>query len=371
MQSQPGQPNLDDLLTIVLTIKDRHPFTKRWLAWADHVKCPYRILIADGSEDDEINRYLKSNTFEVLRIRYTRYEPDAHLRLYFKKLAAILSEVETEFTLQADDDDFILFNNLADAVRTADTSGSDTVCVARSHFRLKVQTKSDLAADLLMPQGNRTILRKLPFRTVFKDLKNQDALTRLTCVLKTYEAAWFWYAIHRTSNLKRIHEAVVNLDFSLAMFQEWYLVYSTCIAGKCLFSRDEPFLVRQEDTSMGASTLYDSERLDRIFLQPSWSKDLSELMPQLQAELKKCDEPVISEDFNSFFVEAFSDYLSKFNEFSATRERCRGSKWFPVLRYLVSIYRSLRGNYSDIRKVSKGSPEVDSLRRFLLSYGLD
>ena len=41
----------DANLTILLTLKDRAPFTRRWLTYAAAAELPYRILVADGSSD--------------------------------------------------------------------------------------------------------------------------------------------------------------------------------------------------------------------------------------------------------------------------------------------------------------------------------
>ena len=49
-----------NLLTIVLTLKGRHSYTWRWLNWASSQNCEYRILIADGSEDNSIELSLNT-----------------------------------------------------------------------------------------------------------------------------------------------------------------------------------------------------------------------------------------------------------------------------------------------------------------------
>ena len=45
-------------LTIVLTLKDRKEFTRRWLDWMVDQSCEFYILIADGDADKSSTKAL-------------------------------------------------------------------------------------------------------------------------------------------------------------------------------------------------------------------------------------------------------------------------------------------------------------------------
>ena len=49
--------NLKDL-TVVLTLKDRASLTYRWMHWMNEQKFPYKIIIADGGADKDIEMHL-------------------------------------------------------------------------------------------------------------------------------------------------------------------------------------------------------------------------------------------------------------------------------------------------------------------------
>ena len=51
---------MENKLTIVLTIKGRTEFTLRWMNYMNIVSCPYKILIADGGADKDIEKNLKN-----------------------------------------------------------------------------------------------------------------------------------------------------------------------------------------------------------------------------------------------------------------------------------------------------------------------
>ena len=65
-------------LTIVLTLKDRTPFTYRWMQYMNDMKCPYKILIADGGKDKSIEEHLLDpSNYPELIYEYIRYPYDA------------------------------------------------------------------------------------------------------------------------------------------------------------------------------------------------------------------------------------------------------------------------------------------------------
>ena len=101
-------------LTIVLTLKDRVPFTYRWIKYMNDMKCPYKILIADGGKDKSIEEHLSdSSNYPDLNYVYIRYPYDETIDDFYRKLENILSQVQTKYHLYADNDDFFLLNKMA------------------------------------------------------------------------------------------------------------------------------------------------------------------------------------------------------------------------------------------------------------------
>ena len=109
-------------LTILLAVKDRVPFTKRWLAYAASVRLPYRLMIADGGSDEAAEPVAATARAQGLDVEYLRYPFDATYADYYAKLADALSRVTTPFAVMADNDDMFIPEGLARAVRflTAD-----------------------------------------------------------------------------------------------------------------------------------------------------------------------------------------------------------------------------------------------------------
>ena len=94
-------------LTIILTLKGREEFTFRWMRYMNEMHCPYKILLADGGANLELEAHLRHpNNYPNLDYEYIRYPFDASLDDYLNKFENVISRVKTEYILLADNDDF-------------------------------------------------------------------------------------------------------------------------------------------------------------------------------------------------------------------------------------------------------------------------
>ena len=119
-------------LTIVLTLKDRAPFTYRWMRYMDDVRCPYPILIADGGEDAAAESRLRQpGNYPNLTYTYLRYPFDEDYGTYYRKLADVITRVATPYLLFADNDDFFFLEHVPAFIRRS--SAMPVPCRAEAH----------------------------------------------------------------------------------------------------------------------------------------------------------------------------------------------------------------------------------------------
>ena len=261
-------------LTILLTLKGRKKFTKRWLDWLVLEKCSYKIIIADGDADKNYSKKLiKDPNYKYLDLNYIEFPEDVDFRQYLKKFNNSISLIKTKYAILADNDDFIIIENLKRAIEFMDAN-SDIQTLALPHYRFTIKNNlshTDSNKNLYAYGGviNFQSLKHINI----KKFNKKSVLSRLIACVKFFPSDYFFYSLHKTENLKKIIEISSKNQFQYIFFWERYITYAIGIIGNIgtNFSID-PFVVRQENTSMLASSLVDKEKLIKIRYSPVWTQ---------------------------------------------------------------------------------------------------
>jgi glycosyltransferase domain-containing protein len=355
-------------LTVVLTLKDRSVFTYRWMQWMEEQKFPYKILIADGGSDREIERHLRNRkNYPHIDYEYIRYPYDSDLHTYMKKLADVADRVSTEFVLSADNDDLILSEPLQDnLVQLRELKGVHTL--GPLHYWFKIRKSADSLEKLVCADSAPVqFTRDKPVIDLL--LEDANPLTRLFRVVENVYSPLIYYGIHRAEDYRRINHGALGLGFQRRVFREWYTLYVYAISGKMILGRPvRPFMLRQHDTSQSATEINPIENLANIYLLPDWSQQLYGMMGNL---FEMCDQMgccIQRQEFEERFRSAFRKQMLSWLQFRDFADRFQR---FPTLyawgRWLFAVYRG--ENESPIS--SKQLKENDSLRRamqFIHSY---
>ena len=128
-------------LTILLTLKGRKKYTERWLDWMALEKCPYKILIADGDSDKSYTKELiKKEKYKDLLIDYREYPTDKNINTFIQKFYSAVSSIDTKYSIYADNDDFIIIENLKKAISYIKDK-SDIETLALPHYRVQIEKK--------------------------------------------------------------------------------------------------------------------------------------------------------------------------------------------------------------------------------------
>ena len=105
-------------LTVLLPLKDRAPYTLRWLSYADSIRLPFRVLIADGGVDAAVSNVLSDRSnFPNVEFEYLRYRPDDSFADYHAKLADAAGRIRTPYAVMIDNDDFLVVDALRESVQ--------------------------------------------------------------------------------------------------------------------------------------------------------------------------------------------------------------------------------------------------------------
>ena len=238
-------------LTIVLTIKDRVPFTYRWMQYMNDIECPYKILIADGGADSAIEQHLRNHgiNYPYLNCEYVRYPYDATHEDYYKKFENILSLVESEYLLLADNDDFYLLERIPEILAFLDAH-NDYVGARGQLVNLTLFSKTGVSSET----------RSSRYAAVSRNAVSIDCASPFDRVenlcrgMSTHDYYANWYCVFRAEPFHDIWKSLVTLPIKEMIVLE-VLVHVLMTARGKIKITSKPFYIRQSHTSLFGDTL--------------------------------------------------------------------------------------------------------------------
>lgn len=239
-------------LTIVLTLKDRVPFTYRWMKYMDDVRCPYRILIADGGEEGgAIEQHLrKHENYPNLDYDYIRYPYDATIEIFYEKFVNVLSRVESEYLLLADNDDFFLLERIPDMLVFLDAR-KDYVGARGKRVDFTLFDKIGKSNNLV------TGVRYFAWSREERSIESASPFDRVEALCKDmlkYDHYSNWYCIFRSAPLQEVWRSLITLPVKEVLVTEVLTHILMLMRGK-IGILPYPFYFRQSHTSTLSATL--------------------------------------------------------------------------------------------------------------------
>lgn len=311
-------------LTIVLTLKDRSPFTYRWMRYMDDMRCPYRILIADGGNDTAIEQHLRNpENYPHINYEYIRYPYDATIEDYYGKLENAISRVGSEYLLLADNDDFYLLERIPEILAFLVTH-RDYVGARGSVVDLTLFDRTGLSAG---PSG----VRYIALSNEAASIDGGSPIGRVESLcheMRKYDYYQNWYCIFRSSPLQAVWQSLATLPIKELIVTEVLVHVLMVMHGKIkIFNK--PFYVRQShSSSTGAALVVGNGFLERCLV----TNALSEFGVAVDRFVA-----VESQNERNRLLKAIAAWLEVFvSNIYRTRHRTKTS---PVFRLLDKIRR--------------------------------
>jgi glycosyltransferase domain-containing protein len=292
-------------LTILLALKDRVAFTARWMAYAEAVRLPFRVLIADGGSDDLAKALLADpRAFPHVDYQYVRYLPDRNYATdYWAKLADALSLVRTPFIALADNDDLVVVDGVEQAVRfladhpdyaacggqcavfwvTGDGDNGNGACYGR-HVQWKCTRDR----------------QSLDHGTAHDRLRHHSRRA-------THPA---YYHVRRTGQFRAHVAAVRDAGLHDVFLIERLLLWLTAITGK-IRQLDTLYLARQWNAPASAGRAQEATYGDWFgrMLVPTWSRDFERFLDVAGAALAARDH-ISSDEARSVIIDVYRSFLA-------------------------------------------------------------
>jgi glycosyltransferase domain-containing protein len=301
---EPGVTTDGDL-TILLALKDRTAFTARWMAFADSVRLPFRVLIADGGTDDSAAALLTApGAFPHVNYEYVRYPPDRHYAIdYWAKLGDILPRVRTPFVALADNDDLFIVNGVKEAVGFLADHPDYAACGGQCAVFWVTGNRDNGAGVCYGPHVQWKCTRDR------RSLDHDTAGERLRHHPRRATHAGY-YHVRRTEQFRAHVAAVREARLHDVFLIERLLLWLTAITGK-VRQLDTLYLARQwnaPDSAGGAEEATYGDWFGRM-LVPTWSADFERFLAVTSAALASRDE-ISTEEARQVVLEVYRRFVA-------------------------------------------------------------
>lgn len=316
-------------LTVVLTLKGRHLHTLRWLWHANRTRLPFHVIIADGEVHPTISRLLSNPAlFPNLSYEYHRHE-DRCIQDYYNKMAITLGKVRSEYVVLADNDDFLSSHGICRSIAFLSAS-PEFVCAGARIPGFSVGTTSSGIPHVIGKLNSLSYqyIENCWYRC--RDIDDSSASVRV--MKEIHEPLALHYYVHRTPVLYEIAEEVRELNPVLRLC-ELYFALRIVAAGKVRSDPTQFNYFRQQGTSLDAGSRTD---LVDDFLQSGLSGDFKRMASKVAAEATRGVSKKQNELEKSLY-HAYAANLRK--DLAGTMLRYRFPHLYALKQGLKSLWR--------------------------------
>lgn len=360
-----GYKNLNHLLTIVLTLKDRSTFTYRWMRWMEDNQCPYKILIADGGSDTIVEEHLKNYAnYPSLDYEYIRYQYDHDIHTFLHKHADAVAKVKTPYLIvMADNDDFFCLDGIKKSLIFLEENKNYFGCGGEVFYGiLRENEHSHNPDDHLSGANFEIFLEKTGF------IYDQDfpPTEKITHFFSQTSEPTTWYYVYRTNPVKKILQQIVDYNFSNFDVHERFIYLSFWLTGK-IKRLPIPYLVRQSNTSSNNNLL--TRKFSKVYL---FIAD-EDYVPSIQRMIQHF-AALISEQQNEYLEFVRTTVAQYYEKKLQAENRCRSFnhiRHLKKLKPLRKLYHIMLSPFSSSQLMDQSiekNLELKKISTFLQKY---
>lgn len=344
-----AQAGMSPKLTIVLTLKDRPEFTRRWIQFMNDQCCPYKILIADGGADKAIEDELRnSGNYPNLDYEYIRYPFDANFRCFYTKQLDVCGRVKTDYLLWADNDDFYLIDRIPFLIDFLDSNPDYSGCRGKdAHFYLASKDidviNSHVGEDYKVTLNESRSIEDETFMERAEQFFNEVDQHNL----------WLnWYCIFRAEKVLISLEKIYKHNFADVILNEILLALLLLREGKIKIT-DQLFYLRQVGSPSTAVNIHAENNLLEWFLINDVFHNFNNFNLQEGLVIEEGDRIRMLKAFSNYIgawcVENFSRFRKELSIGQNITQMCKrvlekNKTLHCLVRKLVQTSRNFRKN---------------------------
>ena len=300
--------NIDNRLTILLTLKDREKFTFRWLEYVNKICLPFKIIIADGGKTSIIEKaLLDKSTFPNILYEYYKYPFDSDISCFKKKLIDATSKIDSPFMMLTDNDDFIIVNGIIKSLNFMEKNPKYSCAKGRIGF-VNVGAKNFKKNQLVYGDNNTYWIPKS------LGVNLNSALERFELFLNVYSQpeyySNFYYGINKTSEFVDVVKSTFKSNIEDIFLEELAISGQVAINGN-IESGNYLYLVRQRNTPNTSSSTYRKKlgnEYDKMFRE-NWSYDFKKFVDIISKSVST-KENIKNKTIENRVVESYKKYIA-------------------------------------------------------------
>jgi glycosyltransferase domain-containing protein len=282
---------MNDNFSILLVLKDRTAYTKRFLHYLNYIRFPYPIIVADGGSDKEIQNILKNNSaFPNLRYEYHHYGYDKTLNEFHDKMAAAINLVKTPLVSVMDNDDFILLEGVEKSINFL----KENLDYSSTRGKIQLTNISNNVYGYLSVGDNM-------YKKFTNHINSSNALKRIELQSKCFHGNW--HNITRTNHVKACWRMLGVSKPTNMRFTEQITGYMNVVFGKGA-RFDYPWLLHQQADRIKIEEGILCDHFppqERWINSNHWVDNFNKMAEIVGVSIAQCDNISVDEAIESFY----------------------------------------------------------------------
>jgi len=309
-----------NLFTLVLLVKGRDEFSKRWLKYIDEINFKYPVVISDGANDGYVKKMLENYTFNnQIDLKFRQFDTNSGFHAYYEMKRDTLNEVNTKYVMVCDNDDFVIENGITEIINFLENN-NEYISASGSILNFEIDNWKS------KPYGNLFFLPS--YKYTRKDDPVLDWYKQINLVFNFFQPNF--YNIFKTEILRQIYKETADLSFSDLTINEFFIQLRANTLGKSKIL-NMPHYIRQRGTSQISNNFdfaYD-------ILQKNLPSDVRKLNEYICLIISN-ENNLDKEKLSIIFEKSFVDYLR--NMIASLMLRHRFPKLFKIKKFLQFLW---------------------------------
>ena len=313
-------------LTLILLVKGRDQFTKRWLNYMSSLNYKYKIVIGDGNKKSNIKKILKSKKYQNLNIKYVSYNNTNYKDYYYMMYDIVKKHINTKYIRFCDNDDFVLPKQQENLIKFYEKN-QKYISVGDFQIRFELIGKNNL-------YGNKLYFWFEGINRKIEKFSTKD----ISEIFLNYQG--YLYNIFKKKNITKILFEIYKLNFSDLEIRDFYFKLRLITLGNLIYLNQSSY-IRQHGTSQISSDFLYSEN----FIKKDIKNDVKKMAYKISNICNKKfnkNKKLIS----NLIVNSYKDYLNI--TIAHNKRKFLYPKYFNFKNY---IYKNFKNIFFIIRKI--------------------